>query len=85
MRPETEVIATLRAQKTLARDTVKLSAEWLVSVREGDGAVRPAVDWQLSDSFAATFGADLMHGDTEGLFGQFRDRSRVWLRLRVTG
>ncbi|WP_416907694.1 MAG: hypothetical protein ACMVO5_11810 [Polymorphobacter sp.] len=85
VRPETEVIATLRAQKTLARDTVKLSAEWLVSVREGDGAVRPAVEWQLSDSLAATFGADLMHGDTEGLFGQFRDRSRVWLRLRVTG
>lgn len=80
VRPSTDVIATVRLQKSLANDTWKLSAEMLGSLSDGDGTFRPAVSWQVSDQLRLSGGVDVIWGDASGLFGQFDEADRAWLR-----
>lgn len=80
VRPNTDVIATLKAQKRLANDAWTLSAELLGSLSDGDGTFRPAAAWQFSDTLALQAGLDLVWGDQGGLFGQFENTDRLWLK-----
>jgi len=81
VRPNTDVIATVRAQKGLSNDTIKLSAELLTSLSDGDGTFRPAISWQKNDHTMLSAGVDAVWGDEEGLFGQFDNNDRVWFKV----
>lgn len=83
-RPQTDVIATLRVQRSFSQSGWTLKCEWLGSLSDGDSVVRPAVVRELNDSISLTLGADLAFGDTSGQFGQFHDRSRGWARLQIS-
>ncbi|MFN7176098.1 MAG: hypothetical protein ACK4MX_04335 [Thermaurantiacus sp.] len=80
-RPDTDVIATLRVHRDLAGDTVRLRAEILADLGRGDALLRPAIQWKVDDRFTVSGGADLFTGTREGVFGQFRRESRLWLKL----
>lgn len=82
VRPPTDVVATLRLQKSLMNERVWLRGEVISVLSDGDGTLRPWVDWRLSDNATVSLGADLIWGSREGLIGQFRDQSRGWVRLK---
>ncbi len=79
-RPNKDVISTIKLQKSISNDSLKLSAELIGSLRENDGTFRPAVAWQASDTFYLQCGIDMVWGDTEELIGQFSQTDRVWLK-----
>jgi len=81
VRPRTDLIATLRAQRGFMQDIFKLRSEILTSLSDGDGVVRSALDWQVSDPMRLTIGGDWLFGSRDGLFGQYRDASQLWLRM----
>ena len=83
VRPQTDVIATLRAQRGFVQDTLKFRSEVLASLSDGDGVVRAALDWQVSDPLRLSIGGDWMFGTRDGLFGQYRDASQLWLRMTI--
>ena len=70
-RPQTDLIATVRAQRSYPQTGWRLSAEWLGSFSDGDGVVRPQVRKELNDKLSLTLGGDFAFGDRQGLFGQF--------------
>lgn len=82
VRPATDVIATLRARKSLANEIWTISAEVLGSLSDGDGTFRPELSWQVNDQLRLTGGFDIIWGEDTGLFGQFADADRAWLRAR---
>jgi hypothetical protein len=41
------------------------------------------LEWRGRDRFGLATGLDVVLGDLTGTFGQFRDESRVWVRLRM--
>jgi len=84
VRPQTDVIATLRAQRGFVQDTLKFRSEILASLSDGDGVVRAALDWQVSDPWRLSVGADWLFGTRDGLFGQYRDQSQLWVRIRLS-
>ena len=84
VRPRTDVIATLRAQRGFVQDTLKLRSEVLGSLSDGDGVVRAALDWQVSDPLRLSIGGDWLFGSRDGLFGQYRDQSQLWVRMRFS-
>ncbi len=83
VRPDSDWIGTLRLQQSLAQDTVSLRFEWLGSVNKGDGVLRPAVQWSMSDNLRLATGLDWFYGDNTELFGQYKEQSRVWVRLKL--
>lgn len=84
VRPETDVIATLRLQRAFLNERLWLKGEALGTLSEGDGAFRPWLEWRQSDDLIVSVGADLIWGREEGLFGQFESQSRLWTRLSAT-
>lgn len=84
VRPTRDVITTWRLQHLLANDQVRISTEVIASLTDGDVVVRPAVRWQINDHWRVAAGLDWIDGDPAGLFGQYEDASRVWLRATLT-
>ena len=80
VRPDTDVITTLRLQKSFANATLRASAEILSNLADGDGTFRPGLTWQVNDALRLETGVDLIWGDVDGLIGQFNGADRVWLR-----
>lgn len=81
VRPRSDVISTFRIQKPFKQETWRVRAEVIASLTDGDGVLRPAIDYEVSDQLNISFGSDIIFGGRSGLFGQFRDESRLWLRL----
>lgn len=80
VRPKSDVISTVRLQKPFKQDTWLARLEVISALSDGDGVVRPAVEWQVSDQLRLLAGADAIFGKREGIFGQFRRQSRLWVR-----
>lgn len=84
VRPRSDIISTLRAQRSFVQDTVTFRSELLGSLSDGDGVIRASLDWQYSDPLRLSLGADWLFGTRDGLFGQFQDASQAWARVRFT-
>ncbi|MEM5517210.1 hypothetical protein WNY37_09630 [Henriciella sp. AS95] len=80
VRPSTDVVATLKLQKTLSNDTLRLGAELLASLNEGDGTFRPSISWRATDKVRLDAGLDLVWGEADGIFGQYAETDRVWIK-----
>jgi len=81
-RPETDVIYTLKMRRSLQNDRVSLSGEVIGSAEGGDGTVSSDLQYELNDSASIAVGGNYFFGDLRGIFGQFREQSRVWVRLK---
>lgn len=81
-RPDTDVVATLRAQRSFSNDRWMMAAEILGTLSDGDGTFRPSLTWRPQDNLGIDVGADLTWGQEQDLIGQFEGASRVYIRLR---
>jgi len=81
VRPNTDVIATIRLQRSFSNETWRARIETLSVLTDGDGAVRPAIAWRANDLFSVELGADIIWGDLNELIGQFSTSSRAYLRV----
>lgn len=81
VRPQTDVIATLRLQRAFHNERLWFKSELLGSLSDGDGAFRPWLEWRHSDRVLVAAGGDLIWGTQHGLFGQYQDQSRLWMRI----
>ena len=84
VRPETDVIATLRLQRAFRNERLWLKSEILGTLSEGDGTFRPWLEWRQSDHLSISAGADLVWGKQDGLLGQYQNQSRLWSRITAT-
>jgi hypothetical protein len=76
-RSRTERQATFLVQRMFRNDSVKVRALWLRSMNRGDGGVQARLSWQMSENLAIGVSLEQFYGDRRGLFGEFRDASRV--------
>ena len=83
-RPKTDVIGTVRFQRYFSNNVWLFKNEWIGSLTDGDGVVRPSLTYQADDNVTLSLGADIIFGQQTGLFGQFRDDTRVWARIAVS-
>lgn len=83
VRPVSDVLMTLKGHRTLLNDSIAASLEVIVSLSQGDGVLRPALKWQVSDQLATSVGIDWIWGDDNQLLGQFSEQSRLWFKLSL--
>jgi hypothetical protein len=84
VRPATDVISTFRIQKEFDDDLHSARLEWLHSLTDADGLFRMDVSRRLDQQFSLFLGVDLFYGSSDGIFGQFADRSRILCGLRFS-
>ncbi|MFT7314139.1 MAG: hypothetical protein ACI9J5_002281 [Paraglaciecola sp.] len=84
VRPSTDTLLTLRAQRSFYNARLLVKAELLGSVNQGDGVIRPVLAFDLNDRVKLQSGIDWLFGDSNGQFGQFKDVSRLWSSATYT-
>lgn len=76
---------TMRVTKFMLGQNLMLSGFGYYGVTDEDYHLRLSTRYKVSDAVAATVGANLIDGDQpHTMFGQFRDNSNVYLRLRYS-
>ncbi|MGR8932050.1 MAG: DUF1302 family protein [Gammaproteobacteria bacterium] len=64
-------------------DTLTAEALVIANVNNGDGMVRPKINYQWRDNLTTWVGADIFYGDRRGVFGQFGDNNRIVIGVEV--
>ena len=75
---------TLLLRRTFLHETLTIDGIWIHNVNDGDGLVRPRARYEIRDGLELEVGLDLFYGPKEGVFGEFKDRSRAQARLRCS-
>lgn len=83
IRDRTEHTMSFLYQRYFASETWKLEVLVLQSLNGHDGLVRPKLTHTLLSNLDIWVGADLFHGNKEGLFGQFDQEDRVVAGFRL--
>jgi hypothetical protein len=84
VRPTTDTIVTLRAQRLFSNGRLLFKGELLGTLNEQDGVLRPELAYEYTDRLKLRTGIDWLFGDENGQFGQFKDNSRIWFAASYT-
>ena len=79
IRPVSDIISTVTARRAFNNDVTELRVELIHSWSDGDSFARLKLNHQYTDAVTIGLKSDLFRGDKQGIFGQFRDKSRVGL------
>ena len=84
-RDELRQLVTLRLEKFLSYQTIRLSLFTYWSPTDSDGYVRGFVSYRMSDEIELTAGANLFAGkENWTLFGQFDQDDNIYARARYS-
>ncbi len=83
VRPKEDVLATLRLQRRFLNDRGELKFESVNDLRKGDGYFASSLKWSFRQNIDLLAGGEWIYGADSGIFGQFEQQSRVWLKARI--
>jgi len=81
---EKNPISSLLIKGSFFNETVLPMILILYNIDNKSSLSRIMVDWNFSDSFTITFGADILEGDSDTIFGQFDRNDNLYLKLRYS-
>ena len=55
---------------------------WVQSFQGGGGLIRPRLNWAAAKNTTLGFGTDVFTGPSDGFFGRYNNRDRVYVELR---
>ncbi|MFO8001496.1 MAG: DUF1302 family protein, partial [Marinilabilia sp.] len=75
---------TFLANYDMFRETLNLEIFSYIGLDEGDALIRPRVTYDFDDGIEVLGGANIFTGDRDGQFGQFRDNSMVYAKIKYS-
>ena len=79
LRDRLDTTLTLLARHQLRNETLTLETIWIHDINDGDGLVRPRVQYELRDDLRVWLGFDVFYGKSTGTYGEFDEADRVVL------
>jgi hypothetical protein len=67
---------------TKLTNTLEPQFLWMQNFQGGGGLLRPRLNWTVAKSTTLGFGADIFTGPSDGFFGRYNNRDRVYAELR---
>ena len=67
---------------TKLTSTLQPQLLWIQNFKDAGGLVRPRLDWTVAKNTTLGFGADIFTGPSDGFFGRYNNRDRVYAELR---
>ncbi len=84
MNEEIENTMTFLARYDLLRETVHLELFSYIGLTNEDALIRPKISYDFDDSFSILLGANIFIGDDAGRFGQYKDNSMAYLKMKYS-
>ncbi|MCK5846024.1 MAG: hypothetical protein KAG84_01180 [Bacteroidales bacterium] len=82
MDDEINNMATGLIHYDMLRETLHLELFSYIGLTNGDALIRPKISYDFDDSFNILFGANIFVGDEEGQFGQYKDNSMIYTKIK---
>ena len=82
VRNDEDTIVTIFLRRTFAYESWRLESRWYGNLKDDDGLARLAIIHDLSESLSLELAGDYFYGSETGIFGQFREKDRITLRLQ---
>jgi hypothetical protein len=67
---------------TQVSDALEAEVMWIEGLNRHDWMACPKLKWDLNSQWRWTVGADFFNGASDGLFGRFADKDRVYSDVR---
>lgn len=77
IREQLQHLVSLGFRKPLLNEQLALKGRWVFGDSGSDGLVQISGDYALSDDSNLRIGVDYAYGKSDGIFGQFSDRTRL--------
>ena len=79
---EIENTMTFVARYDLFRETLHLELFSYIGLTNEDALIRPKITYDFDDSFSILFGSNIFVGDETGRFGQYKDNSMAYAKIK---
>jgi len=66
----------------MMRETLHLELFSYIGLTNGDALIRPKISYDFDDSFNILLGANIFVGDEAGQFGQYKDNSMIYTKIK---
>jgi hypothetical protein len=57
---------------------------WIQNFQDAGGLIRPRLNWTPMQNISVAFGIDIFTGSTDGFFGRYSNRDRLYTELRYS-
>lgn len=74
--------ATFMAHYDMMRETLHLELFSYIGLSNKDALIRPKISYDFDDSFSVLLGANIFVGDSDGQFGQYKDNSMLYTKIK---
>ena len=81
---ETQNTATFLAHYDMLRETLHLELFSYLGLTNEDALIRPRITYDFDDSFSILMGANIFIGDRTGQFGQYKDNTMVYSKIKYS-
>ncbi len=77
LQPKTSYSGTFYVRRTALNEKLTADLQAIVNFSAGDAVIRPRVKYDFRDNLSAYMSADIFVGSQTGIFGSFKDSSRI--------
>jgi hypothetical protein len=79
---KTNNMATVLARYDALRETLHFELFSYIGLTNEDALIRPKITYDYDDSFSILLGSNIFVGDRGGQFGQYKDNSMVYAKIK---
>lgn len=79
---EIQNTATFMARYDMMRETLHLELFSYVGLLDNDALIRPKITYDFDDSFSMLLGGNVFVGKRKGQFGQYKDNSMIYAKIK---
>ena len=69
---------------TKLTDTLEPQVLWIQYLNDGGGLIRPRLNWHAAPNLVVSAGVDIFTGPSDGYFGRYNNRDRVYTEFRYS-
>ena len=84
LKEEIENTMTFLARYDMFRETLHLELFTYIGLTNEDALIRPKITYDFDDSFSILLGSNIFIGDEDGRFGQYKDNSMGYMKLKYS-
>ncbi len=82
VRDDVDTTATLLIRRDFMNDSLQAEALLIQSLNQSDGVLQASLNYEWRTNIRLKIGADIFYGNSQGLFGQFKEKDRISMGIK---
>ena len=83
IRDKVDTTLTLLLRRDFLNESIQAEALLIQNLNQADALLQASLEYEWSTSIHIKLGADIFYGNSNGLFGQFKQKDRISMGIEV--